>query len=216
MIKYISFDLDGTIMKRVYADAVWLEGLPKVYAEQYNIPYHEAREYIIKEYDKISENRIEWYDISYWYSKFKLKHNWMDLLRQYSDRVEAYPEAMDVIKRLSKCYPLIILSNAKKEFIDVQLHESGLYKYFKYVFSSTSDFNMMKRSTSFYSMICDKLKIKPCEMIHIGDHQEFDYYVPRSLGIVSFHLDRVCEYKGENVVHDLEEFEERLQRIMTE
>ncbi len=50
-------------------------------------------------------------------------------------------------------------------------------------------------------------------MIHIGDHKEFDYTIPMKLGIQSFYLNRKKTTKGEYIVYDLEEFEERINKI---
>ena len=62
-------------------------------------------------------------------------------------------------------------------------------------------------------MICNKLKIKPSEMVHVGDHKEFDYQVPKKVGIQSFYLDRNGTSNGEFVVSNLEEFEERIGKL---
>ena len=213
MIKTISFDLDDTLIKRTFADAVWLEGLPKIYAKEKNIDIEKAKQYLLKEYDEITDKRIEWYDISYWFTRFNLKHSWKKLLENYKQVIEPYPETEDVLKKLHKKYDLIIISNAKKEFIDVELDESRLKKYFTHVFSSTSDFHKVKKIAEFYLMICDKLNIKPSEMAHVGDHKEFDYQVPKKVGIQSFYLDRDGTSNGKFVVSNLEEFEERIGKL---
>jgi len=213
MIKTISFDLDDTLIKRTFADSVWLEGLPKIYAEEKNIDFEEAKQHLLKEYDEITDKRIEWYDISYWFTRFNLKHSWKKLLKNYKHVIEPYPETEDVLKRLHEKYDLIIISNAKKEFIDIELEESGLKKYFTHVFSSTSDFHKVKKIAEFYLMICDKLKIKPNEMIHIGDHEEFDYNTPKKIGITSFYLNRNKTNKGKFTVSNLKEFEERISKL---
>jgi HAD superfamily hydrolase (TIGR01549 family) len=213
MIKIISFDLDSTLIKRTFADGVWLEGLPKIYAEEKNVNFQEARQHLLKEYDEITDKRIEWYDISYWFTRFNLEHSWKKLLENYRHVIEPYPETEDVLKKLHKKYDLIIISNAKKEFIDIELDESRLKKYFTHVFSSTSDFHKVKKIAEFYLMICDKLNIKPSEMAHVGDHKEFDYQVPKKVGIQSFYLDRDRTSNGKFVVYNLEEFEERISRL---
>jgi len=213
MIKVISFDLDSTLIKRTFADGVWLEGLPTIYAEEKKIDIEEAKRYLLKKYDEITDKRIEWYDISYWFTRFNLKHSWKKLLENYKHVIEPYPETEDVLKRIHKKYDLIIISNAKKEFIDIELEESGLKKYFTHIFSSTSDFHKVKKIAEFYIMICDKLKIKPNEMIHVGDHKEFDYLVPKKVGITSFYLDRDQTSDGEFVVSNLEEFEKRIKKL---
>jgi HAD superfamily hydrolase (TIGR01549 family) len=210
MIKVISFDFDGTIATHKFADNFWLKGVPKLYAKQNHINLKAAQKYLIEEYDKIGDKRIEWYDPAYWFNRFKLNSDWNDLLKQYQQSVEIYPDVVPVLKRLSQSYPLIISSNAKREFIDTQLGFSNLKQYFIHIFSSTSDFHTVKKVTDFYGMICTKLSIKPQEMAHVGDHKEFDYLSPQKLGITAFYLDRNKTSSGQNIVHTLSQFEEIL------
>ena len=208
MIKVISFDFDGTIVTHKFADDFWLEGVPKLYAKQNHINLKAAQKYLLEEYDKIGDKRIEWYDPEYWFNRFKINNNWEDLLKQYKQSVEIYPDVVPALKRLSQNYPLIVSSNAKREFIDIQLNFSDLKKYFTHIFSSTSDFHTVKKVTDFYDMICKKLTIKPQEMVHVGDHKEFDYLSPRKLGIIAFYLDRNKNSTGPYTVNTLSQFEE--------
>jgi putative hydrolase of the HAD superfamily len=207
MIKIISFDFDGTIAKHTFADAFWLEGVPALYAKQHHVDVEAAKKYLFEEYDKIGDNRIEWYDPGYWFDRFDLQADWKKMLLNYRKNVEIYPEVLSVLKRLSTQYSLIISSNAKKEFIDVQLRQNKLSGYFDQIFSSTSDFHTVKKVTDFYAMICKKLSIQPQEMIHVGDHKEFDYLSPQKLGIAAFYLDRNKTSTGPYVVYDLSQFE---------
>jgi putative hydrolase of the HAD superfamily len=210
MIKIISFDFDGTIAKHTFADAFWLEGVPALYAKQHHVDVEAAKKYLFEEYDKIGDNRIEWYDPGYWFDRFDLQADWKKMLLQYRENVEVYPEVPSVLKRLSASYLLIVSSNAKKEFIDVQLKQSKLSDYFDRIFSSTSDFHTVKKVTDFYAMICKKLRIQPQEMIHVGDHKEFDYLSPQNLGITSYYLDRKENTTGNHVVSDLKQFENKI------
>lgn len=210
MIKIISFDFDGTIVKHTFADAFWLEGVPSLYAKQHHVGIETAKKHLFEEYEKIGDNRVEWYDPGYWFDRFDLRTDWKKMLIDYRHNVEIYPEVPSVLKRLSKHYRLIISSNAKREFIDVQLKQAKLHTFFHHVFSSTSDFHTVKKVTDFYAMICEKLTIKPQEMIHIGDHKEFDYLSPQKLGITSYYLDRKKQTTGVYVVSDLKQFEEEI------
>jgi len=212
MIKVISFDFDGTIAKHTFADAFWLEGVPALYAKQHHVDVEAAKKYLFEEYDKIGDNRIEWYDPGYWFDRFDLQADWEKMLLKYQKNVEIYPEVPSVLKRLSASYILIVSSNAKKEFIDVQLRQSKLSGYFDQIFSSTSDFHTVKKVTDFYAMICKKLRIQPQEMIHVGDHKEFDYLSPQKLGITSYYLDRKKNTTGLHIVSDLKEFETNILR----
>ncbi len=210
MIKIISFDFDGTIAKHTFADAFWLEGVPALYATQHHVGLETAKKILFEEYEKIGDNRIEWYDPGYWFDRFNLKTDWKKTLGEFRKNAETYPEVPAVLKRLSSKYPLIISSNAKKEFIEVQLTQTQLKGYFSWVFSSTSDFHTVKKITNFYAMICEKLKIMPQEMIHVGDHREFDYLSPLKIGITSYYLDRKKHTTGPYIISDLEQFEKEI------
>ena len=210
MIKIISFDFDGTIAKHTFADAFWLEGVPALYAQQHHLEVETAKKHLFEEYEKIGDNRIEWYDPGYWFDRFNLQTDWKKMLLSYRNNVEIYPEVPSVLKRLAKQYRLIISSNAKKEFIDVQLRQAKLHSYFDNVFSSTSDFHTVKKVTDFYVMVCHKLNISPREMIHIGDHEEFDYVAPQKIGITSYFLDREKQVRGRHIVSDLKQFEQEI------
>ena len=210
MIKIISFDFDGTIAKHTFADAFWLEGVPALYAQQHHLDVETAKKHLFEEYEKIGDNRIEWYDPGYWFDRFNLQTDWKKMLLSYRNNVEIYPEVPSVLKRLAKQFRLIISSNAKKEFIDVQLRQAKLTSYFDNVFSSTSDFHTVKKVTDFYTMVCHKLNISPREMIHIGDHEEFDYLSPQKIGITSYYLDREKQVRGRHIVSDLTQFEQEI------
>ncbi|HIH28406.1 MAG TPA: HAD family hydrolase [Thermoplasmata archaeon] len=210
MIKIISFDFDGTIAKHTFADAFWLEGVPSLYAKQHRIEPEAAKKFLFEEYEKIGDNRIEWYDPGYWFDRFHLQTDWKKMLLDYRNNVEIYPEVPSVLKRLSKNYSLIISSNAKKEFIDVQLTQTKLRTYFDKVFSSTSDFHTVKKVTDFYAMICKKLDISPQEIIHVGDDKEFDYLSHQKRGITSYCLDKKKNTTGLYIVSDLKQFEKKI------
>jgi putative hydrolase of the HAD superfamily len=213
MIKVLSFDFDGTIMTHTFADAFWLEGVPRLYAKRHHASFEDATKFLFEEYEKIGDNRIEWYDPGYWFDRFDLQKDWKKMLVQYRRYAEVYPEVPQVLKRLSTRYKLIISSNAKKEFIDVQLNHTKLAGCFQRAFSSTSDFHTVKKVKDFYEMITTTLCITPAEIIHVGDHKDFDYQEPKRHGITAYYLDRDRTTKGAYVVHDLEEFEQKIDRL---
>ena len=95
----------------------------------------------------------------------------------------------------------------------MEMEATGLKNYFDQIFSATSDFVEVKKTTGFYQKICQLLKANPNEIIHIGDHYEFDYRVPLSLGIRAFYLDRTGKQSGTFVISDLWNFEKKLSSI---
>jgi putative hydrolase of the HAD superfamily len=215
MPKIISFDMDGTLVDPEYTDWVWLHGIPTLYAEKGGLSFEEAKHFVVEEYLKVGEGGIEWYDIKYWFKFFKLEQSWKDLMERYVDKIDIYPDINPLLDRLRGKFPLVLTSNAGREFIDVEMEATGLRKYFDRIFSATSDFGEVKKTMGFYQRICQILGARPQEIVHVGDHYEFDYLVPRSLGIHAFYLDRSGERKGDFVISDLRDLEKKVQ-ISTE
>jgi FMN phosphatase YigB (HAD superfamily) len=134
-IKVISFDLDGTLVGPEFNEWVWGVGIPQLFAEKRGIPFDEAKELVEGEYRRVGDGSLEWYDIKYWFNFFQLDGNWKPLLNRFSQRIKIYPEVLKVLKDLSCHYRLIIISNAAREFIDIEVEVAELRGYFSRIFS---------------------------------------------------------------------------------
>jgi HAD superfamily hydrolase (TIGR01549 family) len=210
MAKFISFDMDGTLIAPEYTDWVWGHGIPMLYAEKKGVPFETAKVFVEEEYRKVGEGAIEWYDIKYWFQFFHLEKSWEALMKQFVDKISVYPDVDHILDRLKDRFPLVLTTNAGREFIDVEMKATGLGRYFDRIFSATTDFGEVKKTTRFYRRICQILGTDPTEIVHVGDHYEFDYLVPRRLGIHALYLDRSGQQKGDFVIWDLRDMEKRL------
>jgi len=204
----ISFDLDGTLVDYSFTDAVWLEGMPRLYAHDRGINLDSAKKRVKKKYDRVGMERLEWYNIQFWLKRFDLSSNKQEILfNKYKDKITVYPEVYTVLNTLQKeRYPLVVTSNAAREFLDIELEETNLKKYFYQTFSATSDFKQVKKTKNLYQKILEKLNTSPSKVIHVGDNWHFDYIAPKKAGITSYFLDRKKQRSGEEVVNDLTEF----------
>ena len=203
MIRIISLDMDGTLVNSRFVDKVWMEGMPRLYAERTGLDLPAAREYVIGEYMKIGSDHLEWYDLKFWIDQFGLSIGKEELLELYEDEIEVYPEVEEVLELLSENYELVVTSNAAREFIDIEL--DGLQGYFREVFSATSDFREVKKSPLLYGAICAHLDARPFEVLHIGDHYSYDYESALDAGLDALFLDRRGERQGPEVIGDLRE-----------
>jgi HAD superfamily hydrolase (TIGR01549 family) len=210
MAKFISFDMDGTLIAPEYTDWVWGHGIPTLYAQKSGLPFEAAKVFVEEEYRKVGEGAIEWYDIKYWFHFFQLEKSWKVLMKQFVDKISVYPDVDQILDRLKERFPLVLTTNAGREFIDVEMKATGLRRYFDRIFSATTDFGEVKKTVRFYRRICQILRTGPTEIVHVGDHYEFDYLVPRRLGIHAFYLDRSGQQKGDFVIWDLRDLEKRL------
>ncbi len=213
MIKVISFDFDGTITKTTFADLFWLEGLPKLYSEKYNVDLEEAKNFLFREYDKIGKERLEWYDPDYWFNRFNINYSWKKLMEDYSYAIEIYPDVIPTLENLKNNYDFIIISNARREFIEIQMEKLDIKRYFKRVFSTVSDFNMVKKEGEVYRKVCEQMGIDKGELIHVGDDYKFDFLAPRSIGIKAIYLDRKSGRNGNFVISSLEYLPDLINRF---
>jgi putative hydrolase of the HAD superfamily len=210
MIKFISFDMDGTLVDSEFTDWVWGYGVPTLYAEKHTLSFDDAKASVEREYHKVGDGAAEWYDIKYWLGFFQLETSWEVLLRQFADKIRVYPDVDHLLDRLRERSPLVLTSNAGREFIEVEMEATGLHHYFDHIFSATSDFREVKKTPRVYRRILETLRAEPEELVHVGDHYEFDYLVPRSLGIHAFYLDRSGREQGDFILRDLRDVEKRI------
>jgi FMN phosphatase YigB (HAD superfamily) len=205
--RLISFDLDNTLVESTYTTLVWEIGIPQLYAEKHSIDLPEAASIVKGEYERLGDSSLEWYDISYWFHYFKLQGRWQNLMEEHKDKIRPFSEVKEVVENLVQDYDLIILSNAAREFVEIEIQEAHIERYFVRAFSTTSDFRDTKKTARLYRTILEIMGSMPSDAIHVGDHYEFDYLVPKGLGIEAYYLDR--DAKGPNdvsTVHDLREF----------
>jgi HAD superfamily hydrolase (TIGR01549 family) len=192
---------------RRFPDIIWDEAVPKLYSQKKGIPLDDAKIYLRQEYDKIGEERVEWYDIQYWFDRFELK-NYNGLLDTYKNEISYYPETKSVLEELKKDYILIIISNAGRDFLKRTTEK--IKHYFEYIYSAPSDFNLTKKSPDVFLKVCKQMKIKPSDFIHIGDNWIQDYIAPRKIGASAFFIDRDEKKTGKFVVKDLIDFKNKL------
>jgi len=209
--KVVSFDMDGTITDLSFVKSVWLEGIPSLYATKNGISFEDAKKHVITEYAKVGRERLEWYDLGYWTKKLGLDVEPEMVLVSFQNRIRIFPEVNEVLEGCQdKGFKLIIVTNARRAFLNLELEKTGIGHYFDHVFSSTSDFGLIKKAVDVYQKVCSICGIYPAEVVHVGDDQCFDFEIPKKLGITAFYLDRTSVASGEWVIHNLRELGEKI------
>lgn len=207
MIKVVSFDLDGTLADENFDKSIWNEEIPKLYAKKYNLSIDEAKEKVFAEYEKEKGNP-RWTDIEFWFDRFNLE-DWSKLLNDLKHKIKLFPETIKVISDLNKNFKLVVITQSEKKFMDLKLEIENLKGYFSDIFSTVHYFEKLEKDEEIFKEIIKKLKVKPEEIAHIGNHWDFDYIIPRKLGINAYFIDREKKKFGEFIVHNLEEFKEK-------
>ena len=202
ILKIISFDVDGTLVDLEYNDLIWFKEIPELVAKKKKISFEKSLKYVYEEYTKLGEHNLNWYDINYWISHFRLTASPEEILEKYESQVKIFPEVIPLLEELKKNFMLIVITAMPREFLIPKMKK--LEKYFKFAFSALSDFKELKNS-EIYSKISKTLKVVPEQILHIGDHWEFDYLAAQKAGMKVVYLDRSNTKEGKFVIHNLGE-----------
>ena len=206
-IKVISFDAEGTLVTPDFSQAIWHETIPALYARKNDIELARAREIVAREYAEVGDQRLEWYDIGYWFGYFQLGPP-EPAIKSCVTKVGYYPEVKEVLSSLERRYKLVVSSGTPLELLEPQLE--SIKDYFVRVFSSISLCRGLK-TPQFYAYVCELMEVSPDRIVHVGDSWQFDYLNSRQAGINVFHLDRK-RGSGESLT-SLIELETQLSRL---
>jgi len=201
-LKIISFDVDGTLVDLEYNNLIWFKEIPELVAKKKKISFERSLKYVYEEYAKLGEHNLNWYDINYWISYFGLEISPNKIFEKYEPQVQIYPEVIPLLEELKKNFILIVITAMPREFLIPKMKK--LEKYFKFSFSALSDFKELKNS-EIYSKISKALSVHPEQILHIGDHWEFDYLAAQKAGMNAIYLDRGNTEKGKFIISSLRE-----------
>ena len=194
-IEVISFDAEGTLVTPDFSQSLWHEAIPALYAQKKGLDLAQAKKMVTIEYDKIGDQRHEWYDINYWFSYLDLGSP-EPAIQSCQNKVHYYPEVAEVLSSLSSQYKLIVASGTPLELLRYLLQD--IQPYFAHIFSSTSHYKQLK-TPDFYLGMCRAMDFKPSQVVHIGDNWQFDFLNPKQVGINAFHLDRAGNNHQESI-----------------
>ena len=213
MLQVMSFDIAGTLVDLYYFNYVWEDAIPRLYARKWNISFDEAKEYVLEEYNRIGRNDIRWYVAEYWFDHFNLDEDPLEIFSLHTDKLRFYPEVISILEKLSQRYTLITASSVPRNIQNTILGQ--LPGYFKHTFSSISDRHEITKTTAFYRTICQVLRIKAKEIMHVGDDWYCDFLIPKMVGLNSVFLDRQGNHKGRFSILDLHELDNQLNDLVS-
>jgi len=185
-IELISFDAEGTVVTPDFSQAIWHEVIPALYAQKKGLDLAQAKRHVAEEYGKIGDQRLEWYDIEYWFSYLGLGSS-EPAIQSCLGQIAYYPEVTEVLSSLASEYKLIVASGTPLELLHCLLRD--IKPYFVRIFSSISHYRQLK-SPDFYLKICEEMGVKPSQVIHVGDNWQFDFLHARQVGMNALYLDR--------------------------
>ncbi len=195
MIKGIIFDLDdtlydctGSIKKRATLAA------SKAMASTLGIPF---KKFWAKRKEFMKEDRTFWRVNKRLCHAFKIKGKRAQEAYKIADdlyyinppigNIKPYQGARPMLNRLSKKYTLGLVTFGHMETQQKKLEKLGLKKYFKYVgFDEYGKLELTKKEC--FEEFCKKLKMKPEEVIVVGDNPKNEIAIGNQMGMTSVRI----------------------------
>jgi HAD superfamily hydrolase (TIGR01549 family) len=185
-IVLISFDAEGTLVTPDFSETIWHEAIPALYAQKNGLDLAQAKNSVVEQYNRIGVNRLEWYDIEYWFDRLDLGSSG-PVIRSCLGKISYYPEVAEVLSCLAGEYRLIVASGTPLELLHCLLRD--IEPYFVRIFSSISHYGQVK-NPDFYLSICEEMGANPAQVIHVGDNWQFDFVNAKQAGLCALHIDR--------------------------
>lgn len=179
--------MDGTLVDMAFNDFIWYQAMPSLVAQKEKKSFENAYKKVIREYNRIGEHDLRWYDLNFWLDFFKISVSSKTLLMSNVDKIKVFPDVVQTLNSLKNRYKLILLTSMPRDFLDVKIE--SIKSYFTHQFSTLSDFSRIKDAFSFQE-IFNILSINPWEFLHIGDHWKFDYLACKEAGGHAIFLNR--------------------------
>lgn len=188
-MKYICFDLDGTLIPEEFDGVLWNEEIPKEYAKEHNVTLKRAKEKVYSAYYAalMIETVDDWTDIDMWFDRLKLK-DWKGFLELMKRDLCLHPGVIEILKRLSKTYKLVLFTNSNHHFLQMKLQATQIESYFTHIISSTSDFGMDKKNHKAYEKLLHTIGCTANEIIHIGNSLTTDIVPAQTVGIKTYFI----------------------------
>ena len=154
--------------------------------------------------NKISRDKLRYERLKLTFSKlnFKINDNQIieisDMYLKYlSDFSFLHQGSLDLLDFLNKKYSLHIISNGFEDVQKRKIKNSGLKKYFNYIFTSEG-VGYKKPNPEIFDYVLNELSIKPWSSVMIGDSKEADI-----IGALSFGLNAIHFNSNNETTHDL-------------
>ena len=133
----------------------------------------------------------------------------MDVFITARSEVELFPDVPEALERLASRYPLVALTNGNAD-----IRRAGIGHFFSCTVNARSA-GAAKPDARIFQSGCTHLKVDAAEVLHVGDHPEFDVRGARRAGLQAAWMNRQrLPWTGEPEafieVHDMRELCEAL------
>ena len=179
--KTLMLDMDGTILDLAYDSSIWLDLVPKEYAQKKGISLKDANIELHK-YFVSMQGTLQWYSLDHWSDLLGI-----DILRIHElqkNNIQYLQDAEYFLRKI-KSYEirLLLVTNSFRSILDLKSEVTGIDKYFDQMYVS-HDFGAPKESQIFWERF-NEIETFDCRQTTFVDDTESVLDSAREFGIYS-------------------------------
>lgn len=165
----VLFDMDGTLLDLAFDNYIWMQLVPKLWAEQNQCDIATAKQRLYQFYLD-NQGHLHWYSSQFWQQQLGI-----DVLAlQYAHRhlIRARPYCFELLEQLKErhieCW---LVTNADQATLALKLETVPLRPYFKHIVSSES-LGAAKEQQQFWHSLKQRHDFDPRHSVFIDDNYQ--------------------------------------------
>lgn len=164
----LMLDMDGTLLDLAYDHRIWLEEVPRIYADQNGLSQEEANQFLLGELKRL-QGTLAWYSLDFWTEKLDI--DVPGLHQERAAEIDYLPGAQAFLERAAaSAVRVLLVTNSQQGLLDLKIRQTGLDAYFDAIYS-THAFGYPKEVTEFWTGLAKVESFDPTSTVFIDDNE---------------------------------------------
>jgi len=161
-------DMDGTLLDLHFDNHFWMDFLPTIYAEHYQMDLRDTRQHL-QQLMKDAEGTMDWYCVDYWTNKLGL--DIVSLKKEVDHLIALRPAVSDFLQNLhASKIKVHLITNAHHDVLELKLEKTKISHYFDELISSHA-YGFIKEQQEFWHLLSANIEFDARRTLFIDDSE---------------------------------------------
>lgn len=165
----VLFDMDGTLLDLAFDNYIWMQCVPRLWAEKNNLSLTVSKEKLYQFYLK-NQGTLNWYSSKFWQQQLDI--DVLALQQHHQHRIAPRPYCFELLERLKQqgitCW---LVTNADCATLQLKLNNIPIADYFSHIVSSES-LGYPKEQQGFWHTLQQQRYYEPRNCILVDDNYD--------------------------------------------